>query len=401
MKKIMTQKRILLKSGKERSILQRHPWVFSGAIASVSGDPQPGETVEICSAGGERLGWAAYSPHSSIRARIWSFDPDEVIDAEFFIRKIQAAAYLRHLLALTAETNAYRLIHGEADGIPGLVVDLYPETAVVQILSAGAEYWREVIVDLIQQITGCKAVVERSDVEIRQLEGLPIREGVIRGGEIPGLLKIEENGIHYWVDVVGGQKTGFYLDQRQNRKRLTQFARDREVLNAFCYTGGFTLSAMAGGAKSVLSIDSSAAALRLAATNLELNGFDSTRNEWLEGNVFHELRLLRDRNKKFDLIVLDPPKFAPTSAQAQKAARAYKDINLLGFKLLRKGGILFTFSCSGGIGRELFQKIVADAALDAGVEARIVEVLSQSGDHPVALNFPESAYLKGLICIVG
>ncbi len=396
----MIKKRIVLKSGKEKSVLQRHPWIFSGAIASVTGDPQAGETVEVRNYGGERLGWAAYSPNSSIRARIWSFDPNEEIHAEFFHRKIQASAKLRRILNLTEETNAYRLIHGESDGIPGLIVDLYPNTAVVQILSAGAEYWREVIIDQVQQITGCNKVVERSDVDVRQLEGLPTREGVIRGKESPLLLQITENGIHYWVDVIGGQKTGFYLDQRQNRRRLMELAANREVLNAFCYTGGFTLSALAGGAKSVLSIDSSAAALRLAAENLALNGFDPARNQWLEGNVFQELRLLRDRNKKFDLIVLDPPKFAPTSAQAQKAARAYKDINLLGFKLLRSSGILVTFSCSGGISRELFQKIVADAALDAGVDAKMIEVLSQAGDHPVALNFPESAYLKGLVCVV-
>lgn len=396
----MIQKRIILKTGKEKSVLQRHPWIFSGAVASVTGDPQPGETVEVCGYQGEPLGWAAYSPHSSIRARIWSFNSNEEIVPEFFVRKIEAAAHLRKMLNLIEKTNAYRLIHGEADGIPGLIVDLYPETAAVQILSAGAEYWRDVLVDQIQQITACKAVVERSDVEVRQLEGLPFREGVIRGEGVPARLKIIENGIEYWVDVIGGQKTGFYLDQRQNRQRLTELARDREVLNAFCYTGGFTLSALAGGAKSVLSIDSSATALHLASENLILNGFDPAKNQWLEGNVFQELRLLRDRNKKFDLIVLDPPKFAPTSAQAQKAARAYKDINLLGFKLLRSGGILVTFSCSGGISRDLFQKIVADAALDAGVDARIVEVLSQSGDHPVALNFPESAYLKGLVCVV-
>ncbi|GAP10578.1 predicted SAM-dependent methyltransferases [Bellilinea caldifistulae] len=395
----MGGKRVILKAGKEKSILQRHPWIFSGAVASVAGDPQIGETVEVCNDRGERLGWAAYSPHSSIRARVWSFNPNEVINPEFFMRKIQAALRLREVLNLNEQTNAYRLIHGEADGMPGMIVDLYPETAVVQILSAGAEYWRDVIVDQIQQITGCKAVVERSDVEVRQLEGLPFREGVIRGRDVPQRLKIIENGIQYWVDVMGGQKTGFYLDQRQNRKRLTDLARDREVLNAFCYTGGFTLSALAGGAKSVLSIDSSAAALHLAEENLKLNGFDPTKNEWLEANVFEELRRLRDRNKKFDLIVLDPPKFAPTSAQAQKAARAYKDINLLGFKLLRSGGILVTFSCSGGVSRDLFQKIVADAALDAGVNAKIIEVLSQSGDHPVALNFPESAYLKGFICV--
>lgn len=396
----MNHKRIVLKPGKEKSVLQHHPWIFSGAIASVADAPQPGETVEVCSSRGDRLGWAAYSPSSSIRARVWSFEPDEVINADFFKRKIEAAIKIRKLLNIEQETNAYRLIHGEADGIPGLIVDYYPDTAVIQILSTGAEYWRDVIIEQVQQVTGCKYIVERSDVEVRQLEGLSIREGLVRGDGLPLHLYIEENGIRYRVDVLGGQKTGFYLDQRQNRKQVMALAQDREVLNAFCYTGGFTLAALAGGAKSVLSIDSSAPALSLAAENLALNGFNPDKNRWLEGNVFQELRLLRDRNQKFDLIILDPPKFAPTAAQAAKASRAYKDINLLGFKLLRKGGILVTFSCSGGVSRELFQKIVADAALDAGVEARIVQVLSQSNDHPIALNFPESAYLKGLVCIV-
>lgn len=396
----MSHKRIILKPGKEKSVLQRHPWIFSGAIDSVAGAPQPGETVEVCSSKGDRLGWAAFSPSSSIRARVWSFDPDEVINADFFKRKIEAAVKIRKLLNIEQETNAYRLIHGEADGIPGLIVDYYPDTAVIQVLSTGAEYWRDVIIEQVQQVTGSKYIVERSDVEVRQLEGLPIREGLVRGDGLPLHLHIEENGIRYRVDVLGGQKTGFYLDQRQNRKQVMALARDREVLNAFCYTGGFTLAALAGGAKSVLSIDSSAPALSLGAENLALNGFNPDKNRWLEGNVFQELRQLRDRNQKFDLIILDPPKFAPTAAQTAKASRAYKDINLLGFKLLRKGGILVTFSCSGGVSRELFQKIVADAALDAGVDARIVQVLSQSNDHPIALNFPESAYLKGLVCIV-
>jgi 23S rRNA (cytosine1962-C5)-methyltransferase len=397
----MTNKRIILKAGKEKSVLHHHPWIFSGAVTSTSGDPQPGETVEVLSSSGERLGWAAYSPHSSIRARVWSFNPDEVINEEYFYRKIQAAARLRQVIKVTDETNAFRLVHGEADGVPGLIVDCYPDVSVVQILSAGVEYWRDVLIDQVQQITGCKTVVERSDVEVRQLEGLPIREGVIRGENLPPRIKIEENGLQYWVDVIGGQKTGFYLDQRQNRKRIMALSKDREVLNAFCYTGGFTLSGLAGGARSILSIDSSANALTLAADNLALNGFDPALNQWVEGNVFKELRTLRDRNKQFDLIILDPPKFAPTAAQAQKAARAYKDINLLAFKLLRNSGILVTFSCSGGVSRDLFQKIVADAALDAGVEAKIIDILSQSADHPVALNFPESAYLKGLICVVG
>ncbi len=349
---------------------------------------------------GEHLGWGAYSPFSSIRVRVWSFDPDETINEEFLYHKILMATKLREALKIHEKSDAFRVIFGESDGLPGLIVDRYGDIAVMQILSAGAEYWREVIISAVREITHCKGIVERSDVEVRTLEGLQIREEVVWGAIPPQRLQIWENEIKYWVDVIGGQKTGFYLDQRENRARIRELAKDRDVLNAFCYTGGFTLSALMGGANSVISIDSSAAALELADENLRLNGLNPQQNQWIEGDVFRELRALRDRARKFDLIILDPPKFAPTAAQAQKAARAYKDINLLGFKLLQRGGLLVTFSCSGGINRELFQKIVADAALDAGVDAKIIEFLSQSADHPVALNFPESFYLKGLICVV-
>lgn len=396
----MSLKQITLKAGREKSIHQRHPWVFSGAIDDVKGSPSIGETVAIMSSKGEHLGWGAYSPFSSIRVRVWSFDPDETINEEFLYHKILMATKLREALKIHEKSDAFRLIFGESDGLPGLIVDRYEDIAVMQIISAGAEYWREVIITALREITHCKTIVERSDVEVRTLEGLQIREGVVWGVMPPQRLQIWENGIKYCVDVIGGQKTGFYLDQRENRARIRELAKNRDVLNAFCYTGGFTLSALMGGANSVISIDSSAAALELADENLRLNGLNPQQNQWIEGDVFRELRALRDRARKFDLIILDPPKFAPTAAQAQKAARAYKDINLLGFKLLQRGGLLVTFSCSGGINRELFQKIVADAALDAGVDAKIIEFLSQSADHPVALNFPESFYLKGLICVV-
>ena len=394
---------IWLKSGREKSVLHRHPWIFSGAIERVEGaqgDPQIGETVEVRSAGGEWLAWAAYSPFSQIRGRIWSWDEHERIDAAFIQRRLEQALGLRRALIPADETNALRLVHGESDGLPGVVVDRYADVLVLQILSAGAEAWRETLVDGLVELTGLQQVYERSDVDVRGLEDLPERTGVLRGSAPPDRLVIRESGLEFNVDVCTGQKTGFYLDQRRNRQRVGALVLGRKVLNCFCYSGAFSVYALAGGASGVLSINSSASALAMAAENVTLNGFPAEKAAWLEGDVFHELRTLRDRAESFDAIILDPPKFAPTAAQAERAARGYKDINLLAFKLLRPGGLLFTFSCSGGISADLFQKIVAGAALDAGVNARIVEHLAQGPDHPVALNFPEGAYLKGLVCQV-
>jgi len=389
---------IHLKHGRERSVLARHPWIFASAIASVDGNPGIGETVKVLDVQGTRIAKAAYSPDSQIRARVWSTNPDEQIDAHFLESRVSASIERRNPLKQSKTTTAMRLLYGEADGIPGLIVDQYNQTIVVQILSAGAEYFRNEIVDILSKTLNPECIYERSDVEVRSLEGLSSREGVLFGRQPEKGIIIEENGIKYEVDVSSGQKTGFYIDQRVNRHKVYEMAKDKDILNCFCYTGGFTLNVLAGGAKSVLSVDSSAPALEQLEKNVQLNGLDEKRSEILEGDVFKLLRLFRDQARTFDLIVLDPPKFAPTISQAEKASRAYKDINLLAIKLLRPGGILVTFSCSGGISRDLFQKIVAGAALDAGVDLRIEEQLSQSGDHPVLLSFPESFYLKGLIC---
>lgn len=390
---------VVLKAGREKSVRQRHPWIFSGAVEKVIGDPQSGETVAVLTAQGEFLGYAAYSPVSSIRARMWTF-MKEPVDGSFFHARLKAAIQFREQCDVFIESDAARLVHGEADGLPGIIADRYADVVVVQLLTAGAEFWREVIFDQLHTLTGCSAIVERSDVDVRRLEGLPSRCSVVRGSLASSRVTIVENDLRFWVDVLSGQKTGFYLDQRRNRQIVRRLAAGREVLNTFCYTGGFSVYALAGGARSVVSIESSADALAVGGENLLINNLDARRNTWIEGDVFKELRLMRDRAMCFDLIILDPPKFAPTAAQAEKAARGYKDINLLGFKLLRPGGMLVTFSCSGGISRDLFQKIVADAALDAGVNARVVELLNQAPDHPVNLRFPESSYLKGLICIV-
>ena len=393
-------KKLILNAGREKSLLRRHPWIFSGAIARVEGQPENGDTVQLRSAQGGFLGWASYNAQSQITARVWSWEEGRPVNADFFRTKITAAvAWRKTLVQMPADVNeqsGMRLIHGESDGLPGLVVGQYGPVLVMQISSSGAERWRDTCADILQELCQPQCIYERSDSDSRTLEGMPLRNGVLRGS-LPPSLAIEEHGLRFWVDVAQGQKTGFYLDQRDNRALIGSLAQGKEVLNCFCYSGGFSLNALRGGAKSILSIDSSAEALQLAQRNVELNGLPNSHAEWLCADVFTALRKLRDQNRKFDLIILDPPKFAPTAAFAEKAARGYKDINLLGFKLLRPGGLLATFSCSGGINDDLFQKIIAGAALDAGVDAQIVHKLHAAPDHPVLLSFPESAYLKGLV----
>ena len=380
--------------------MRRHPWIFEGAVAHLKGRARAGDTVDVLADNGRPLGRAAFSPHSQIRARMWSFDAEETIDHAFFKRRVAAAVAARAALPELADQQGLRLIHGESDGLPGVIADRYGETVVLQLNSAGAEKWREALVAALLQATGCARVFERSDSDVRGLEGLEARAGALFGGE-PDQIVIGEHGIRLEVDIRGGHKTGFYLDQRENRRLVRELAAGRSVLNCFCYTGGFSLQALAGGAASALSIDSSGPALESARRNLALNPqLDAARAEWRDADVFEELRALKKAGARFDLIVLDPPKFAPSAAHADRAARAYKDINLLGFRLLNPGGLLMTYSCSGGIGLELFQKIVAGAASDAGAEARILRRLSAAPDHPVALAFPEGEYLKGLLCQV-
>ncbi|MCX7891041.1 MAG: class I SAM-dependent methyltransferase [Burkholderiales bacterium] len=388
---------VILNAERERSVLRGHPWVFSGAVGRVAGEPASGETVRVATAAGEVLGLGAYSPRSQIRVRLWTREPTRAIDAAFFHERVRAAIARRRALLDAAALPACRLVHGEADGLPGVVADRYADVVVLQLTSAGAERWRDAIADALAAETGCAGIYERSDAEVREIEGLAPRTGAIRGTLAGAMAEIVEHGIRYRVDVAHGQKTGFYLDQRDNRARVRALARGCDVLNAFCYTGGFSLAALAGGARSVLSLDSSAAALALARENLALNALDASRAEWAEADVFAHLRGLRDAGRTFDLVVLDPPKFAPTAAHAARAARAYKDINLLAFRLLRPGGLLVTFSCSGGVTADLFQKIVASAAVDAGAEAQLLARLAAAPDHPVMLAFPEGEYLKGLI----
>jgi 23S rRNA (cytosine1962-C5)-methyltransferase len=393
---IMTQ--LLLKPGRERSLLRRHPWIFEGAVDHLEGRARPGDTVDVIAANGACVARAAWSPKSQIRARVWTFDAEETIDDAFFKRRVAAAVARREAMPHLAGQDGMRLLHGESDGLPGVIADRYGDTICLQLTAAGSDKWRKAIVGALVKATGVARIYERSDSDVRKLEGLESVTGWVHGDAPDGPLSIDENGVRLGVDVVAGHKTGFYLDQRDNRLLTRALATGKSVLNCFCYTGGFSLQALAGGAASVLSIDSSGPALAGASANLAMNPqLDANRAEWQEADVFEALRAFRKEGRKFDLIVLDPPKFAPSAAHAERAARAYKDINMLGFRLLNPGGYLLTYSCSGGIGIEMFQKIVASAAVDAGRDARILQRLSAGPDHPIALHFPEGEYLKGLL----
>ncbi len=388
-------KTVRLRAGKERSLLRRHPWIFESAIAKGGGDP--GETVRIESDQGQFLGWAAFSPASKIRARVWSFDEARRIDAAFFTEACTRAIRARDRFDI--QSNAMRLVHGESDSLPGLIVDRYDDTLVAQFTSCGVDRWKETIADALLATTGLSKLYERSDASSRALEKLPEVTGWLRGqGEVE--LMLQEHDWQLAVNIADGHKTGFYLDQRDSRKCFSDYARRlkfERVLNCYCYTGGFTVAALRGGAAHVTSIDSSGLALEKAAANVALNGFAASRASFMDADVNGSLRQFIDQGRSFDAIVLDPPKFAPTVAHAERAARAYKDINRLAFKLLAPGGILFTYSCSGGISVDLFHKIVASAGCDAGVDGYIHERMGGAPDHPMTINFPEGEYLKGLV----
>ena len=391
---------IILKNGKERSLLRHHPWVFSGAVDSVQGTIASGETVDVFTAQGDLLGRGAYSPYSQIVVRMWSFDPEAPISSDFFRERLQRAIDYRHPLLKEGHAPACRLVHAESDHLPGVIVDRYGDSLVCQFLSAGAEFWKQDILEELKKIMPDMSIYERSDDEVRKKEGLPLRSGLLSGIEPSELVDIQRGELRFLVDIRRGHKTGFYLDQMENYAVMTRFAKGSEVLNCFAYTGGFGVWALKHGADKVTNVESSSAALEIARRHLEINDLDPTRVENIEGDVPYVLRNFRDSRRQFDLIILDPPKFAASKSQLNKAGRGYKDINLLAFKLLRPDGVLITFSCSGVVGVDLFQKIVADAALDAGREAQMIQTLTQASDHPVALNFPEGRYLKGLVCRV-
>ena len=397
---------LILKKGKEKSLLRRHPWVYDTAVQKLSGKPSSGETVAVRSADGKFLAWAAYSPASTLRARCWAFHEEEAITEAWFEKKLRRAVEARQ--PLEERTSAIRLVFGEADGLPGLIVDRYGDYLVTQFQSAGVEAHRDLIADLLMKITGAAGLYDRSDAATRRREGLEIRQGLLRGEEPPEAIEVVEDGVKYGVDVRKGHKTGFYIDQRESRLAAQRAAaefrrrtgRGLRALNCFCYTGGFSLALMKGGAEEVISVDSSQEALDMAKANAERNGFSLDRMSFLCEDVFECLRRYRDAGETFDLVILDPPKFASSHYHVERAARAYKDINLNGLKLLRAGGQLFTFSCSGAIDVDLFQKIVAGAVIDARCDAWTIGRFGGGADHPLLMTYPEGEYLKGLHLLV-
>jgi 23S rRNA (cytosine1962-C5)-methyltransferase len=388
-----------LKRGRERPVENRHPWVFSGAVERIEGDPTPGDLVAIMNQRGDWLATAYYNPHSQIRARILTWDTTESIDESWWQERLQAALARRVALDLEPATTAYRLVNAESDQIPGLVVDRYGDSLVLQALTAGIDRQKELLAQHLVDLTGAKGVVERSDVDVREKEGLPAMTGLLRGVAPQALVHVRENNLRFEVDLLHGHKTGLYLDQRDNRALLGQprFVGGKTVLNVFAYTGGFALAARAAGAAAITNVDSSFSALEQAERNMALNGLEQPQDEYLAGDAFEVLRHFRDEEKQFDVIILDPPKFAYSQRDIQPACRGYKDLNWLAFRLLRPGGLLATFSCSGLVDAELFQKVVFGAAIDAGRDAQILYRLGQAPDHPILLTFPESGYLKGLL----
>lgn len=391
---------VILKKGRARPVLQHHPWIFSGAIARIEGEAQDGDVVVVRDAGGNFLARGTLNRRSQITVRLLTWDQDQAIDGDFWRARLAQAITGRRALAGDPATTAYRLVNAEADLLPGLIVDRYGDILVVQFLTLGMDVRKGEIVPLLAELARPRGIYERCDAEMRAKEGLSSQEGCLWGEEPPDLLQILENGLRFWVDVKRGQKTGFYLDQRENRRRAQVYCPGRTVLNAFAYTGGFAVYAAAVGAGQITNVDSSAEALDLAQRNMALNGCAARDDEFVRGDVFQVLRRYRAQGRFFDVVILDPPKFAHTQAQVKRAARGYKDINLLALQLLRPGGVLVTFSCSGQISTDLFQKIVFGASVDAGRDVQIIERLSQGPDHPVLLSFPESQYLKGLVCRV-
>ena len=395
----MSEGTVILKRGREKSVLRKHPWVFSGAIARVE-NGMPGGIVRVLAHDGTFLARGYYNPRSQIRVRLLTWDENEPVDDEFWRRRIVRAWERRTSTLIRGEGTAWRAIHAESDGVPGLIVDVYGPWLVVQFLTLGVEQAQEAIVRALVEVAQPLGILERSDVDVRKQEGLLPRVRVLWGEAPPERVDIREGGLRFLVDVWRGHKTGFYLDQRVNRAIVRHWAAGREVLNAFSYTGAFAVYALAGGAEHVTNVDTSASALALAEANLHLNEFPPDRWTNQEGDVFRVLREYAAQGRTFDMIILDPPKFATSKATVQRAARGYKDINRLAFKILRPGGILVTFSCSGLIDADLFQKIVFGASVDAGVDAHILAYLGQSPDHPVRLSFPEGRYLKGLLLAV-
>ncbi|MGP2768003.1 23S rRNA (cytosine(1962)-C(5))-methyltransferase RlmI [Serratia marcescens] len=392
--------RLFLAKGREKSLLRRHPWVFSGAVQRVEGKALSGETIDILDSQGKWLARGAYSPESQIRARVWTFQHDEEINIDFFIRRLQQAQSWRDWVAQRDGLDGYRLIAGESDGLPGITIDRFQNFLVLQLLSAGAEYQRPALLSALQHCYPECSIYDRSDVAVRKKEGLPLAQGPVLGDLPPELLPITEHGMKLLVDIQQGHKTGFYLDQRDSRLAARNYSAGRRVLNCFSYTGAFAVSALMGGCAQVISVDTSQAALDIARQNVELNKLELNKAEFVRDDVFQLLRNYRAQGEKFDLIIMDPPKFVENKNQLASACRGYKDINMLALQLLNPGGILLSFSCSGLMPTDLFQKILADAAVDAGRDVQFIEQFRQAADHPVIATYPEGLYLKGFACRV-
>ncbi|APS35798.1 MULTISPECIES: 23S rRNA (cytosine(1962)-C(5))-methyltransferase RlmI [Serratia] len=392
--------RLFLAKGREKSLLRRHPWVFSGAVQRVEGKAHSGETIDILDSQGKWLARGAYSPESQIRARVWTFQSDEEINIDFFIRRLQQAQSWRDWVAQRDGLDGYRLIAGESDGLPGITIDRFQNFLVLQLLSTGAEYQRPALLSALQHCYPECSIYDRSDVAVRKKEGLPLAQGPVLGDLPPELLPITEHGMKLLVDIQQGHKTGFYLDQRDSRLAARNYSAGRRVLNCFSYTGAFAVSALMGGCAQVISVDTSQAALDIARQNVELNKLDLSKAEFVRDDVFQLLRNYRTQGEKFDLIIMDPPKFVENKNQLASACRGYKDINMLALQLLNPGGILLSFSCSGLMPTDLFQKILADAAVDAGRDVQFIEQFRQAADHPVIATYPEGLYLKGFACRV-
>lgn len=391
---------VRLKRGKEKAVRQLHPWVFSGAIESVKGKPSNGDIVTLTDHEGKFMGYGFYNNQSRVAVRLLEWDENKAVDEGWWRNRIRKAVEARSELLSSSETNTCRLIFSEADFLPGLIVDKYNDFLSVQLLSSGIDNIKEILLDELRKLLNPSGIFDRSDTSSRSHEGLDASFGKLYGIDPPEFITIKENNIKYNVNIAEGQKSGFYCDQRDNRKLVAQYAKDKRVLDCFCYSGGFTLNALKNGASEVISLDSSALALDTLKQNIILNDMDKIHHQSIQSDVNKQLRVFRENDQKFDLIILDPPKYAPSRSALTKASRAYKDLNRLAMSLLNEGGLLATFSCSGAVDIASFKQILAWAALDAGKEVQFIHQFSQPEDHPVRSSFPEGEYLKGLLCRV-